>query len=152
MRCCPVGKSGWATCWPGNTWNKLASARASWLADHFERAGEKSRAIRWLAVAAQQSLDADDLAETLARIERAVNLGAAGEELCAMRVIESQARYWLGEYAEAERAAREALSSSDARIRLGALSGLFNGLGPQAKYDEVATLSATWSGQQRLNC
>jgi len=57
-----------------------------------------------------------------------------------MRVIESQARYWLGEYAEAERAAREALSSSDARIRLGALSGLFNGLGPQAKYDEVATL------------
>jgi tetratricopeptide (TPR) repeat protein len=110
------------------------------LADHFERAGEKSRAIRWLAVAAQQSLDADDLAETLARIERAVNLGAAGEELCAMRVIESQARYWLGEYAEAERAAREALSSSDARIRLGALSGLFNGLGPQAKYDEVATL------------
>jgi tetratricopeptide (TPR) repeat protein len=110
------------------------------LADHFERADEKPRAIRWLAVAAQQSLDADDLAETLARIERAVNLGAAGEELCALRVLESQARYWQGEYADAERAAREALSSSDARTRLGALSALFNGLGPQAKYDEVATL------------
>jgi tetratricopeptide (TPR) repeat protein len=110
------------------------------LADHFERAGEKSRAIRWLAVAAQQSLDADDLAETLARIERAVNLGAAGEELCAMRVIESQARYFRGEYVEAERAARKALVSGDARTRLGALSALFDGLGPQAKYDEVASL------------
>jgi tetratricopeptide (TPR) repeat protein len=110
------------------------------LADHFERADEKSRAIHWLAVAAQQSLDADDLAETLARIERAVNLGAAGEELCALRVIESEARYWLGEYAEAERVAREAISSSDARTRLGALSALFSGLGPQAKYGEIATL------------
>jgi tetratricopeptide (TPR) repeat protein len=91
-------------------------------------------------VAAQQSLDADDLAETLARIERAVNLGAAGEELCAMRVIESEARFWRGEYAEAEKAARQALVSSDARTRLSALTALFNGLGPQAKYDEIATL------------
>ncbi len=110
------------------------------LADHFERAGEKPRAIRWLGVAAQQALDADDLVETLARIERAVNLGATGEALCAMRVIESQARYWHGEYVEAERAAREALVSSDARTRLGALSALFDGLGPQTKYAEIATL------------
>jgi len=110
------------------------------LADHFERADEKPRAIRWLAVAAQQSLDADDLAETLARIERAVNLGAAGEELCAMRVIESEARFWRGEYVEAEKAARQAIVSSDARTRLSALTALFNGLGPQAKYDEVSKL------------
>ena len=110
------------------------------LADHFERAGEKPRAIRWLGVAAQQALDADDLVETLGRVERAAKLGAAGEELCAMRVIESQARYWHGEYVEAERAAREALGTSDARTRLGALGALFDGLGPQAKYDEIATL------------
>jgi hypothetical protein len=110
------------------------------LADHFERAGEKPRAIHWLAVAAQQSLDADDLAETLARIERAANLGAAGEELCALRVIESEARYWLGELEDAERAAREALVSGDARTKLRALSALFHGLGPQAKYGEIASL------------
>jgi tetratricopeptide (TPR) repeat protein len=110
------------------------------LADHFERADEKPRAIHWLGVAAQQSLDADDLAETLARIERAVNLGAAGDELCAMRVIESEARFWRGEYAEAEKAARQALVSGDARTRLSALTALFNGLGPQAKYDEIVTL------------
>jgi tetratricopeptide (TPR) repeat protein len=108
------------------------------LADHYERAGEKPRAVRWLGVAAQQALDADDLVETLARIERAVNLGAAGEELCAMRVIESQARIWHGEYAEAERAAREALLSEKAKTRLQAMSSLFEALGPEAKYEEIA--------------
>ena len=110
------------------------------LADHFDRAEEKPRAIHWLGVAAQQALDADDLVETFARVERAVKLGAAGEELYSLRVIESQARFWHGEYVEAERAAREALGSSDARTKLGALSALFEGLGPQAKYDEIATL------------
>jgi predicted ATPase len=108
------------------------------LADHFERAGENPRAIHWLGVAAQQALDADDLVETLARVERAVNLGAAGEELCAMRVIESQARTWHGEYVEAERTAREALSSEVPKTRLEAMSSLFEALGPQAKYDEIA--------------
>jgi len=110
------------------------------LADHFEHAGEKPRAIHWLGAAAQQALDADDLPEALARVERAVNLGAAGEELCAMRVVESQARYWHGEYAEAEAAAREALSSKVPKTRLDALSALFDGLGPQARYAEIATL------------
>jgi tetratricopeptide (TPR) repeat protein len=108
------------------------------LADHFERAGENPRAIHWLGVAAQQALDVDDLVETLARVERAVNLGAAGEELCSMRVIESQARTWHGEYAEAERAAREALASNEPKTRLQAMSSLFEALGPQAKYDGIA--------------
>jgi tetratricopeptide (TPR) repeat protein len=108
------------------------------LADHFERAGEKPRAIRWLGVAAQQALDADDLVETVARVERGVSLGAAGEELYAMRVIESQARIWHGEYVQAERAAREALLSEVPKTRLQALSSLFEALGPEAKYDEIA--------------
>jgi tetratricopeptide (TPR) repeat protein len=110
------------------------------LADHFERAGENPRAVHWLGVAAQQSLDADDLVETLARVERAVNLGAAGEELCAKRIIESQARFSHGEYLEAERAAREALESGRPKTRLQAMSSLFEALGAQAKYDEIATL------------
>jgi tetratricopeptide (TPR) repeat protein len=108
------------------------------LADHFERAGEKPRTIHWLGVASQQALDADDLAETIGRVERAVNLGAAGEELCAMRVVESQARIWHGEYVQAEKAVREALSSEVPRTRLQAMSSLFETLGPQAKYEEIA--------------
>jgi eukaryotic-like serine/threonine-protein kinase len=110
------------------------------LADHFERAAENECAIHWLGVAAKQALDADDVVETIARVERAVGLGAAGEELWAMRVIESEARFWRGEHEEAERAAREALVSADARIRLGALSSLFVALGVQTKFDEIAIL------------
>jgi tetratricopeptide (TPR) repeat protein len=110
------------------------------LADHFEHAQENERAIQWLTVAAQQALDADDLAEAIARVERGAGLGAEGEELCAMRVIESQARQWRSEYVEAERAAKHALLSGDARTQLDGLSALFEALGPQAKYKEIATL------------
>jgi len=110
------------------------------LADHFERAEENERAIHWLAVAAQQALDADDLVEAIARVERGVGLGAEGEDLWAMRVIESEARFWRGEYVESERAAKESLVSSDERTRLGALSALFSALGTQTKYGEIATL------------
>ena len=110
------------------------------LADHFERAEEKPRTIHWLAVAAQQALDADDVVEAIVRVERAAGLGAEGEALWTMRVIESQARNWRGEYMEAERAARESLASRNERTRLGALSALFNALGPQTKYGETAAL------------
>jgi tetratricopeptide (TPR) repeat protein len=108
------------------------------LADHFERAEEKPRAIHWLRVAAQQSFDADDLAETFSRVERGAKLGAAGEDLCVLQVIESQARYWHGEYEQAEHAAKEALSSEDPKTKLKAMSALFDGLGPAAKYQEIA--------------
>jgi tetratricopeptide (TPR) repeat protein len=54
-----------------------------------------------------------------------------------MRVIESQARIWHGEYAEAERAAREGLLSGMPKTRLQAMSSLFEALGPQAKYEEI---------------
>jgi tetratricopeptide (TPR) repeat protein len=108
------------------------------LADHFERAGENPRAIHWLGVAAQQALDADDLVETLGRVERGVKLGAAGEELYAMRVTESEARYWRGEYSLAENAGREALATQNERLRLEAIGNLIRALGHQAKYGEVA--------------
>jgi len=108
------------------------------LADHFEKAGESAGAIRWLAVAAEQALDANDAVEAVARVERALTLGAAGEEACKLRVIEARARYWRGEYPRAEVAARAAVVSSDARTRLAALTALFDALGPQAKYGEIA--------------
>jgi tetratricopeptide (TPR) repeat protein len=111
------------------------------LADHFERAEEKERAIHWLAVAAKQALDADDLVEAIARVERGVELGAAGEQLCTLRLIESQAKFWRGEYVAAEALARAATVSGDARTNLNALNVLFDALGVQTKHGEIATLS-----------
>ncbi len=108
------------------------------LADHFERGQDHARAVHWLKVAAQQALDADDLAGTLNRVERAVHLSAADEDLYVLRIIESQVRFWRGEFALAETAAREALASQHALTRLKATSSLFDALGPTGKYQEIA--------------
>ncbi len=116
----------------------VAEREAIVIADHFEKGQVPARAVHWLRQAAQQALDSDDLGAAIERVERAVELGAKGEELCALRVVESHARFWRGEYEEAEQAARQALSSADAALKLRATSALFEGLGPQAKYDEIA--------------
>jgi eukaryotic-like serine/threonine-protein kinase len=108
------------------------------LADHFERAGDNPAAVRWLVLAAQQALDANDVSEAVARVDRAVRLGAEGEELCQLKLTEARARRWTGEYAEAEQAAKDALRTKDERRKLLALAALFDGLGPQAKYDQIA--------------
>jgi tetratricopeptide (TPR) repeat protein len=108
------------------------------LADHFERAGDHAAAVKWLVLAAQQALDANDVGETVARVEKAVRLGADGEELCRLKLVESCAQYWKAEYADAERAAQEALATNDDRTKLLALAALFDALGPQARYGEIA--------------
>jgi eukaryotic-like serine/threonine-protein kinase len=108
------------------------------LADHFERGQDNPRAIHWLKVAAQQALDADDLAGTLSRIERAGHLGATGEDLCVLLTFEAQVQFWRGEFALSEKAAQAALSSEYALTRMKAVSSLFDALGPQGKYQEIA--------------
>jgi len=107
------------------------------LADHFEKGQKPARAVRWLRVAANQAMEADDLKAALARVERGVRLGASGDDLAELRCVESEARYWTGEYAEAERAAREAQKCEDAKLALRAVSALIQALGPQAKYEEI---------------
>jgi tetratricopeptide (TPR) repeat protein len=79
------------------------------LADHFERAGERSRAAAWYLPAAQQALDGNDFAGVVARVERAVACGAAGEVLGALRLLEAQVRRWRMEFAECARLAKEAM-------------------------------------------
>jgi tetratricopeptide (TPR) repeat protein len=115
----------------------VAEREAIVIADHFEKGQVPSRAIHWLHEAAQQALDSDDLGAVVERVERAVRLGAAGGQLCALRVLESQAQWWLGDYARAEAAAREAVACGDPDINLHASSALIYALGPQAKYDEI---------------
>jgi serine/threonine protein kinase/tetratricopeptide (TPR) repeat protein len=111
------------------------------LADHFEKGKKPDRAVRWLRVAANQAIEVDDLKAALDRVDRGVHLGAQGDDLAELRVVESEARYWKGEYAEAERAAREARHCADAKLALRAASALVQGLGPQAKYEEIASVA-----------
>jgi tetratricopeptide (TPR) repeat protein len=111
------------------------------LADHYEKGQQPAHAVRWLRVAANQAMEVDDLPAALARVERGVKLGAQGDDLAELRVVESEARYWTGEYVEAERAATEALHCADPKLALRAMTALIDGLGPQAKYDEIAKLA-----------
>jgi len=112
------------------------------LADHFEKGQKPERAVRWLRVAANQAMEVDDLKAALDRVERGVRLGAQGDDLAELRVVESEARFWKGEYVEAERAAREGQKSSETRSVLRAMSALVEALGVQAKYDQIGTLAA----------
>jgi serine/threonine protein kinase/tetratricopeptide (TPR) repeat protein len=111
------------------------------LADHFEKGEKPERAVRWLRVAANQAMEVDDLKAALERVDRGVRLGAQGDDLAELRVVESEARYWKGEYVEAERAAREARKCADPKLALRAMSALIMGLGPQAKYEEIGQLA-----------
>jgi serine/threonine protein kinase/tetratricopeptide (TPR) repeat protein len=111
------------------------------LADHFEKGQKPDRAIRWLRVAANQAIEADDLKAALDRVERGVLLGAQGDDLAELRVVESEARFWKGEYVEAERAARAGRECSDPKLALRAMSALIEALGVAAKYGEIGKLT-----------
>jgi tetratricopeptide (TPR) repeat protein len=112
------------------------------LADHFEKGEKPERAVRWLRVAANQAMEVDDLKAAIERVERGVRLGAQGDDLAELRIVESEARYWKGEYVEAERAAREGRKCTDPKLALRAMSALVDVLGPQAKYDEIGQLTS----------
>ena len=107
------------------------------LVEHFERAGELLRASQWSRHAATQALDANDLAAVLERVARGVRCGASGETLGFLRHTEAQARFFRGEFGEAEVAAREAVGHMPQFARLLAMNELIAALGHQAKFAEV---------------
>jgi tetratricopeptide (TPR) repeat protein len=107
------------------------------LVDHFDKGEQPERAAHWCRFASEQAADANDLAAALARVERGVALGAEGEALAAMRIVEASARYWRGEYREAEQAATTAVDALTGAGRLRAIRVLLAALGQLGKYEEV---------------
>jgi serine/threonine protein kinase len=79
------------------------------LAEHFERGGDPATAVGWYKRAAEQALEANDLAGAVSRAERGVALGAQGEMLGALRHLQAEAHNWRGVYAAGERAGLEAM-------------------------------------------
>ena len=115
------------------------------LVDHFEKGGVLERAAHWCGLAAEQALDANDLQAVIDRVERGLRLGATGTGLGAMWVAGAQARFWRGEYREAEVAAAGAAALLTGTDRLLALRELIIALGQEAKFDDVEA----WAGQVR---
>ncbi|MGK3964969.1 protein kinase [Sorangium sp. So ce118] len=72
------------------------------LATHFERGGELERAIDCYRRAAEQALGGNDYAAAIARAERAVACGAAGEALGEVETVQAEAYRFRGESAAAE--------------------------------------------------
>jgi tetratricopeptide (TPR) repeat protein len=107
------------------------------LVEHYEKGGVREKAASWCRVAAEQALEANDLAATIARVERGAALGAAGESLGAMRLLQAQAFFWKGEYQFAEKAAQGAADLLEGGARLRAIRELVGALGQQAKFAEV---------------
>jgi tetratricopeptide (TPR) repeat protein len=107
------------------------------VVNHFEKGGRQERAAYWCRPAAQQALDAVDLGAAIERVERGVRLGAGGEGLGAMRIIEAQARFWRGEYREAEAAASAAAELVTGADWYAAMRELFAAQGQLAKFTEI---------------
>jgi eukaryotic-like serine/threonine-protein kinase len=78
------------------------------LAEHFGHGGQNVSAVQWYLQAAEHALAGNDLAAAIERAERGAALGAAGEDLGALRVIQAGAHRWRGEWEIAELRATEA--------------------------------------------
>ncbi len=79
------------------------------LAEHFERGQEPARAVDSWRRAAGDALEGNDFAGCIARADRGIACGAAGEPLGALRLLQAEAHRWNGAYPDAERAARGAV-------------------------------------------
>jgi tetratricopeptide (TPR) repeat protein len=112
------------------------------LADHYERGKERKKAAHWCRFAAEQALEANDLAKAVARAQRGVHLGATGETLGATRLAEARAHFWRGEFREAEMAATVAAEILQGREHFRATYEVLSALGQQSRFVEVNELAA----------
>ena len=78
------------------------------LAQHFDLGTEPDKALRWYRRGAEQALEGHDLPSAIARANRAIGCGAAGESLGALRLICAEAHAWRGERAAASICAEDA--------------------------------------------
>jgi tetratricopeptide (TPR) repeat protein len=92
----------------GEWLERTGYADAATMAEHFLRGAEPVRAIRWYVRAAEQALEANDLAAAIERARRGAECGAAGAVLGELRLIEAEASLWRGDLALAEDCAVEA--------------------------------------------
>jgi tetratricopeptide (TPR) repeat protein len=115
------------------------------LVEHFERGGDPLRAAQWCRQAAEEALAGNDLPGAVARADRGVQLGASGANLGALRLVQAQAYFWRGKYAQAEAAAAAAIDHvvAGSVAWFQGLGELVSSLGQQGRYPEVARWADT---------
>lgn len=88
---------------------RSGETEAMTLAEHFDRGGEAERAAFWYGEAAQQALQGNDLKGAIARADKSIELGAAGELLGKQYVTKAEAERWAGNFVDAAKLAQRAL-------------------------------------------
>ncbi|HEY6558208.1 MAG TPA: hypothetical protein VI072_13075, partial [Polyangiaceae bacterium] len=96
-------------------WLEEAGERdAAVLAEHWEIAGELSRASVCFQRAAQQALEANDLSAISTHAERSIACGASDLTLAHVRLLQAEAHNWRAEHERAAELAREAMALFEA--------------------------------------
>ncbi|MBI2895872.1 MAG: protein kinase, partial [Deltaproteobacteria bacterium] len=92
----------------GEWLDDAGETEASAVAEHYLRGGVAARAVVLYRRAAGQALEGNDLDGAIAMAARGAGLGAEGEMLGTLRLIQADAHRWRGEHSKAERCALEA--------------------------------------------
>jgi serine/threonine protein kinase len=80
------------------------------LAEHFERGGDRVRALPWLVSAAQTAADGGDTVRAVALCDRCIASGAQNTERGRMRLVQAQASWMTASWHESVELAREGLA------------------------------------------
>jgi tetratricopeptide (TPR) repeat protein len=124
----------------GEWLERTGSRDAATVAEHFQRGAEPGRAIRWYVRAAEQALEANDLAAVIEQARRGAACGAAGAELGELRLIEAEVHMWRGEPVLAEARGLEAaeLLESGSSLWFRAIRQTVLAAGRLCAFDRVA--------------
>jgi tetratricopeptide (TPR) repeat protein len=93
----------------GEWLERAGEGEALVLAEHFERAGEPARAVRWFARAAEHALRSGDTAAAVAAGERGLECGAEGESRATLVTTLGATYSWSNDFGRADLYLDEAL-------------------------------------------
>lgn len=88
------------------------------IADHFERGADCQSAVRWYRRAVAQAIRSGDYDSAIHLGDRAISLGASGDDLATIRILQALAYYWTGRHFIGERCAREVVLQQPAGSEL----------------------------------
>jgi tetratricopeptide (TPR) repeat protein len=95
--------------WLAAEWLEQADhADAMEMAEHFRRGGDPARSARWYRRAAEQALEASDLAAAIERAELGAACAVSPEDRGGVSLVEAEAHLWRGDLALAEQRGVEA--------------------------------------------
>ncbi|WP_437585786.1 protein kinase domain-containing protein [Sorangium sp. So ce1000] len=94
----------------GDWLERAGGADAMVLAEHFELGGAPARAAEAYLRAAEEALRGGDLGAAIARADRGIGCGAAGDTAGRLRGVQAEAHVWRGDLALSVERGSEALS------------------------------------------